>query len=338
MVAVTFGMIVLNGEPFLRYNYRALYPFAHQIIVVEGAVPAAAGAATPDGHSTDQTLQVLRHLKAEEDPEDKLTIVQAEDEGYPNGFWPVEKHEESRAYARRATGDYLWQVDADEFYHPEAMHRVLEMVASDPDISGMSFSVLRFWGGLGYVTDGWYCRQYPHLRRFFRWGPGYQYASHRPPTVIDERGRNMYDLRWVHGDTLRQRDIALFHYLMLLPQQAREKCQYYGHVPWGNIRGSEAWARDSFFSLKHPFHVHNTYRHPSWLERYDGPHPPEVVNLWEDIRAGRLDVELRPTEDVERLLSSRSYATRRRIVDSGERFAPLYYFYRRATRPLRGWP
>lgn len=34
---ITFGMIVLNGEPFTRYNLRALYPFAHEIIVVEGA-------------------------------------------------------------------------------------------------------------------------------------------------------------------------------------------------------------------------------------------------------------------------------------------------------------
>jgi hypothetical protein len=35
---ITFGMIVLNGEPFMRYNLQAIYPFAHQIIVVEGAV------------------------------------------------------------------------------------------------------------------------------------------------------------------------------------------------------------------------------------------------------------------------------------------------------------
>lgn len=43
---VTFGMIVLNGQPFISYNLRALYPFAYQIIVVEGASPKASGAAT----------------------------------------------------------------------------------------------------------------------------------------------------------------------------------------------------------------------------------------------------------------------------------------------------
>ena len=35
---VTFGIIVLNGEPFTRYCLRALYAFAHEIIVVEGKI------------------------------------------------------------------------------------------------------------------------------------------------------------------------------------------------------------------------------------------------------------------------------------------------------------
>ena len=34
------------------------------------------------------------------------------------------------AYAERATGDYLWQVDMDEFYRPEEMHIVLDMLAA----------------------------------------------------------------------------------------------------------------------------------------------------------------------------------------------------------------
>src|SRR4051812_229996 len=56
---ITFGMIVLNGEPFIKHNLRALYPFAHQIIVAEGACPGAASAATADGHSLDTTLTTV---------------------------------------------------------------------------------------------------------------------------------------------------------------------------------------------------------------------------------------------------------------------------------------
>lgn len=66
---VTFGIIVLNGEPFTRYSLRSLYPFAHEIIVVEGASEKAAAIATPDGHSIGGTLDVLHRFKAKEDPD-----------------------------------------------------------------------------------------------------------------------------------------------------------------------------------------------------------------------------------------------------------------------------
>ncbi|MDX9763319.1 MAG: glycosyltransferase family A protein, partial [Desulfomonilia bacterium] len=96
---ITFGIIVLNGEPFTRYCLRQIYPHAHQIIVVEGAAPAARNISTSDGHSTDGTLQVLRDFQQYEDPDRKITIITAEDEGHPDGFWPGEKDEQSRANA-----------------------------------------------------------------------------------------------------------------------------------------------------------------------------------------------------------------------------------------------
>lgn len=33
-IKITFGMIILNEEPFIRYNLRSFYEFAHQIIIV----------------------------------------------------------------------------------------------------------------------------------------------------------------------------------------------------------------------------------------------------------------------------------------------------------------
>ncbi len=149
---MTFGLIVLNGEPFTRYCLRALYPFAHQIIVVEGACEAAAEIATPDGHSNDGTLQTLQRFKAEEDPQGKVQIVRRE------GFWS-EKDEQSQAYAERASGDYLWQVDIDEFYQPEDLRVVLGMLHDDPGITAVSFEQITFWGRFDYVADGWYLRR-----------------------------------------------------------------------------------------------------------------------------------------------------------------------------------
>ena len=85
---ISFGIIVLNNEPFTRYLLRQIYAYAGQIIVVEGATPNARSIADEDGHSTDGTLEVLREFAAQEDPDDKVLIVTAEDEGHADGFWP----------------------------------------------------------------------------------------------------------------------------------------------------------------------------------------------------------------------------------------------------------
>ena len=311
---ITFGVIVLNGEPFTSYTLRSLYPFAHEIIVVEGAAPAATNIATPDGHSRDGTLDELRRFKREEDPDGKVTIVTAEDEGHPSGFWPGEKDEQSRAYATRATGNYLWQVDIDELYRAEEMADVIAMLRVDPTITAVTFKQITFWGGLGYTADGWYLRRgATYYHRLFRWGPGYTYATHRPPTVLDADGRDLREGNWLRGEDLARRGIHLYHYSLLLPKQVIEKCDYYGNVTWTKRPGAVAWAQDAFLRLGRPYRVHNVYDFPSWLERYRGPHPEQIVRMVNDLERTRPD-ELRQTADIERLLGSWWYGPGRRLL------------------------
>jgi len=304
---VTFGVIVLNGEPFTRYCLRSVYPFAHEIIVVEGAALGAAGVSRPDGHSTDGTLDVLREFQSVEDPYHRVQVVTAEDEGHSNGFWPGEKDEQSQAYARRATGDYLWQVDIDEFYTERDMRLVLELLADSPSITAASFPMLVFWGGLDYRIDGWYQRRGgASPPRLFRWGPGYRYAKHRPATVLDDRGRDVRSLEWLDGPAMELLGVRLFHYSLLFPQQVLAKAEYLRNAPHAGIRQAHMrqWMMDSYFTLRRPYRVHAAFTEPSWLERYEGPHPAEVLRMMDDIRAGRTSAALRPTEDVEALLRS----------------------------------
>jgi hypothetical protein len=322
---ITFGVIVLDGEPFTRHTLRSLYPFAHQIVVVEGAAPAAVNIATADGHSRDGTLEALRRFKAEEDPDGKVTIVTAEDEGHPNGFWPGEKHEQSRAYASRATGNYLWQVDIDEFYRAEEMARVIEMLRRDPSIDTATFKQITFWGGLGYTTDGWYLRRgATYYHRLFKWGPGYRYATHRPPTVLDSNGRDLRDGHWLRGEALARNGIHLYHYSLLLPKQVIEKSDYYSNVTFTRRHATVAWAEDAFLRLGRPYRVHNVYDQPSWLERYAGSHPAEIERMLAEL-ASSSPGDLRATDDIERLLSTWWYplgrAALRRLepVDRGLR-------------------
>lgn len=329
MPRVSFGIIVLNGEPFTRYCLRALYAFAHEIIVVEGGTHKAASLTRPDGHSTDGTLQTLHRFREEEDPEGKVQLV------VRDGFWSG-KDEQSRAYAARATGDYLWQVDIDEFYHPQDMQFVLEMLRDDPTIAAASFKQTTFWGGFDYITDGWYLRRWAEVyHRVFKWGPGYTYVTHRPPTVHDPEGRDLRTLHWVNGHQLAKERIYLYHYSLVFPKCVMDKCEYNRHHNWPHSKDAPKWAEEDFMNLENPYRVHNVYTYPSWLDRFHGTHPPEIQQLIQDMHSGRLVVQRRQTNDVERVLKSRRYRAGRVILRG---VAPLdAWTYRRRRDLIAGY-
>ena len=311
---VTFGIIVLNGEPFTRYCLRALYPFAHEIIVVEGASRHAAHAATEDGHSTDGTLEALRRFKAEEDTDNKLQIVTRD------GFWS-EKDEQSQAYAERATGDWLWQVDIDEFYQPEEMRRLLEALRTKSDIYAVKVHHRLFMFGFDYLAEGsvrW-DPVYRRVWRIFRFGPGCRYASHRPVTIVDDQGRDLKSLGSACADDIVS-GFAFNHYSYILPSQARKKLAYYISLGFrGHVREPEDWQANVWERLRDPLHVLHHGRGLSWLLRYRGEHPPEIEHLRADIASGAVQVELRPTKDIERLLSSRWYPVARSLAIGWEK-------------------
>jgi len=307
-VRITFGMIVLNGEPFIRYNLRSIYPWAHQIIVVEGACKAASSVSDATGHSKDSTLEVLRRFQVEEDFDKKLIIVTAEDEGHSDGFWPGEKHEMSQAYANRTTGNYLWQVDVDEFYREEDMTSIIALLESG--VTQISFPFLQFWGGIGFKENGEFLSvHFKNVNRIFAWGTGYRYTTHRPPTVVDGDGIDLHKKKWVRSTEMAAKKIFMYHYCMLLPKQVYEKCSYYSRVDWAAFETMEKWAETVYFSFRAPFSVCNVLHIPlSWLEEYSGPHPKQIINMIANIQVGyHPDIQLRPTEDINRVINTKQY-------------------------------
>jgi len=277
---ITFGMIVLNGEPFIKYNLRSLYPFAHQIIVVEGANSNSAHCATADGHSIDDSMKSLREFTAREDPENKVIIVTAEEEGYPNGFWPGEKDEQSQAYARRSTGNWLWQIDADEFYMESDMLTIMKILKEDPSISTISFPEIPFWGSFDYRLQGILLRLgYSEVHRLFKWAPGYEYLTHRPVTVVNDAGVDLRRINWVRAEDMRKRGIYMYHYYKIFLKQVSTKMIYYANRVKASkakkpviVKGEEYFEK-TFLKLTNPFRVHMFNRWPSWIERFDSNHP-----------------------------------------------------------------
>lgn len=336
MTRISFGIIALNAQPFLEYNLRALYPFAHEIIVVEGAVRAAASLATVDGHSTDDTLEMLARFRAESDPQNKVSIITAKDESYADGFWP-EKDEMSRAYARRLTGDFLWQVDSDEFYKEEDLRAVLLMLEEDPSIATVSFPYYEFFGSFrSRITGSWHLYEQTLCHRIFRWGPGYVYGSHRPPTVLDAIGNDLRSKHWISAPQNAGRPIFMYHYSYVFPKQARQKVGYYSHVDWTSaFRENKRWLEESYLKLKRPMFLgEKGWPNLQWLERFESSHPESINLLREDLTTGKVKELMRPTEDINRLLNSFAYTLQR---SAARFFLAMYWPVRNAWKSLRSW-
>jgi glycosyltransferase involved in cell wall biosynthesis len=330
---VSFGIIVFNGEPFTRYCLRALYPYAHEIIVVEGGHEGTAAVATPDGHSTDGTLAAVEAFIAEEDPDGKVKLVTRD------GFWPMtdelgrRRTAQSRAYAELATGDYLWQVDIDEFYLPADMTRVLQLLATHLEITQMSFPFLDFWSRPDYKLASSKFLRKNQVHRLFKWGEGYTYVTHQPPIVHDDAGRDLRTINWVRPDTTARMGITMHHYSHLLPSQMEQKAHVYRGQEPRSLGESLTWLQDSYLTLRRPYRVERHYYWPSWLERYSGPQPPQIRCMMEDIASGRLAVRLRRVDDAERLLASRWYPLGAQGLRAVE---PLRQLWRFASPPLAG--
>jgi hypothetical protein len=291
---ISFGIIVLNGEPFIKYNLRTLYDFAHEIILVEGATKNAKAISTPDGHSTDSTLKSINEFIRDEDKEKKVKLVTRD------GFWE-EKTEMSQAFTSVATGNYLWELGVDEFYLEEDIQKVVSILKKDPSITAISFKMKSFWGGIDYTDEG---PIFGNIDRLFKFGPGYKYTDHRPPTVVDNQGRNLRDIKWLDGTAMGKYGVYMHHYYLIFPLQAKAKSIYYSKT---FNRDFKKWADNNYFKLGDPFHVNDNFWSISWLSKYNGRHPKQILKMIDDIRARVINVEERNNADIETLLRSPFY-------------------------------
>jgi len=294
--------------------------------VVEGGHENTRSVTTLVGHSIDGTLEVLREFKEKEDPENKVQIITKE------GFWKktdeLGRHrtEQSRAYAERATGDYLWQIDIDEFYRENDIKKIINLLIDRPNISQISFNQKSFWGGINYISDGFpLMKNHGGWHRIFKWNKSYKYTTHEPPTVIDENGIDLRNKQWLKGEELEKMGIYMYHYSLLFPQQVDQKVRLYNEEKPESCSGIVQWAENNYFKLSNPFRVHNLYKSPSWLDYFDGEHPVQIYNMMDDIRNNKINTKLRNNEDVERLLKTFSYKLLRPLYKIGGLISQYYF-------------
>jgi glycosyltransferase involved in cell wall biosynthesis len=211
----SFGMIVFNGDFFLRQCLDGVYDFAHEIVIVEGADAVSQPFANTDGSSTDRTWEILQNYP---DPKRKIRLVRRKFR---------DKDEQSNAFMQHLTGDFVWLLDSDEMYQPQDMERLARTLQDDPQLMAVEMRHRVFFGGLDRIAHGKHWEL--TFWRIHRLYPGARYISHRPVNIMHPSGRTMNDMKHLSADQLDEMGIRMMHYSYVLDRQVEEKMRYHSH-------------------------------------------------------------------------------------------------------------
>ena len=121
----------------------------------------------------------------------------------------------------------------------------------------------------------------------------------------------------------------MYHYSLLFPWQVEQKVKVYKDEKPEICSEITKWAENNYFKLGNPYRVHNIYQLPSWLERFHGEHPEQVICMMRDIKEGKVDAKLRRTDDIEALIDSSDYRIKSFFLKIG---SPIIQFALQLTR------
>ena len=214
-----------NEERLIEACMLQAYDQVDKIIVIEGAVKnkVEAEQATPDGHSLDRTVEIIKEVKgdAEKNPDKKITFVQIDR--------PWENLEEIKNtfFQYMQDGDWMLITDADEFVAPETVDLLREAISREPWATEFVPTFYHFWKDRRYVRN-------PHKlgfgiqhQRFIKFQQGLNYVNH--PVARDKNGICTYFHPQYLGRrfTLKGFDIFHYSYMNFKQKDILEKFSFY---------------------------------------------------------------------------------------------------------------
>ncbi len=269
-VKITFGMIVFNAEStlpkgMLKACIENVYDIAHEIIIVEGATRAVThyfdgdtSSFTNDGKSTDNTIEIIKSIA---DPKNKIKLIESK------GFWNG-KTEMCNEWAKIATGDYIWQLDSDEFFHQDEMIKIQKYLEINTPYA-VYFNAYHFFGGIDYYIDE---KSYPEWGsgpwfRVFKNLPGKSYwKSHEHPIYVCD-GIICNDALILNQTESTKLGIKMYHYSYVTYEQIKFKTLFYRNNVY-----PEAWNKFTENKIYKPL--------GSKAYKFDGEHPLIIKKLF----------------------------------------------------------
>jgi hypothetical protein len=223
---LVFNVLSTIGEKLFTAQLEQLYNLSDEIFITEGATKATSNHywdgdtswITQDGHSTDKTIEFIKDYP---DPDKKITLITKE------GFWNG-KTEMCNTWSERATGDYLWQIDSDEFYKEEDIIKI-KYILENYNPTTIHFYANHFFGGFDKVIDEkgiTWGNNIPWMR-IFKHTPGKSYwMSHEPPNYVSNGKICNNDILVSREETLKW-GIKMYHYSYVYKSQFEFKTKFY---------------------------------------------------------------------------------------------------------------
>ncbi|MCK4816380.1 glycosyltransferase family 2 protein, partial [bacterium] len=277
-IKFSFVMIVLNGMPFIEYSLKSVYDFAHEIIIVEGAVAECMFAANGDGSSKDGTVEFIKSFS---DPANKIKFIQ--------GRWP-EKCEMQNEALKYVTGDYVWLIDSDEVYKKDDLEKIKDILKNEPSITQVNFIPDNFWKGMDYIfVSPRFFEPESHFRRLFKYVQGAYFTTHRPPTMVwADSDKTTEQMHLLDGTTTRRMGIIFYHYSYVLNKQVKQKIELYNKYNWGDKWGINLleWYNECFLKWTPENREQIEARYPVWTgdrnsrtQLFTSTHPEVMENF-----------------------------------------------------------
>ena len=243
-----------------------IYLFAHEIIIVEGATRATTHywdgntqTLTSDGTSTDNTIQYIKNIP---DPDNKIRLIES------NGFWNG-KTEMCNEYSQIATGDYIWQLDSDEFWKHDDIVKIVSMLENKSPYA-MHFFANHFYGDFNHCIDergdGMWGNDIPWKRIFKHIPKKSKWISHEPPSYMCN---NVIcnDADIIDKYQTLNAGIKIYHYSYVARSQAMFK-----DIFFNQSYNLKEW--DEFQTSK------NTLAHGSKVYKFEGEHPSIIKSYY----------------------------------------------------------
>jgi hypothetical protein len=261
-VKLSANIMALNEDFWIDKQLNHIYDFFDEIVICEGTeLKTSSGrigferdAVSVDGLSTSNMAEVIESFP---DPDNKIKYIKI---GICNN-----KVDMNNVMYNNSTGDYVWEIDADEFYHHETMDNIKNYLSSNKDVNQINFRMHHFIdfnnsihrdGGEGWGDNAAVCR-------IFRKEVGNRFITHRPPTITYKTPGKI-----ITREESLQNGWIMYHYGYVFDSQVERKTSYY---PDGEEKEEliKKWRLDHTQPLINGSKTKEfTGKHPEIIEKY----------------------------------------------------------------------